>query len=123
MRYLGLVVLIYAFISISGMVFIALLLTSFYIKKKVSKMDEAKWDLYFKSMNTTSYLIRFWIVYLISLFVVSIIEYYVLTAFGFHKGMLFSMLTIILGIIKMIFKFKDNMNVVLEKINKIKNLS
>lgn len=122
MRYLGLVVLIYAFISIAGLVFLALLLTSFYIKKKTNKMDEEKWDLYFKSMSNFAYLIRFWLVYLISLMVIAIVEYYILIAFDFEDSLLITVITILLGIIKMIFKFRGNMSELVEKIDKIRRL-
>lgn len=122
MRYLGLFVLIYAFISISGMLFVGLILTSFYLKKIVHNMDEAKWNAYFKSMNNTAYLIRFWIVYLISLIATVVVEYYVLLAFGFECALLLSVLTMIVAIIKMIIKFRDRMSEVLEKIDKIRSI-
>lgn len=122
MRYLGLGVLIYAFISISGFLFVTLTLISFYIKKKVCKMDKTKWDLYFKSMNNYDYLIRFWLVYIVSLIMISGFEYYILISFNFENALFLSVLTIILGIMKTIFKFKSEMNKLLEKIDKIRNL-
>lgn len=122
MRCLAFAFLVYAFIEISALIFVALLLTTFYVKKKVSQTDEVKWDLYFKSMPNTAYLIRFWVLYLISLIAISVVGYYIFTAFAFEGAMFLCALTIILGIIKMVFKFKSNQIKLFEKINKLRDL-
>lgn len=122
MRYLGLGVLIYTLISISDLVLVALFLATFYVKKKISKMDEVKWDLYFKSMSNSSYLIKLGILSLISLTLISVFGYYIFTAFGFESGAFLSVFTGVLGIARMLFKFKKNKNKLLEKINKLRSV-
>ena len=68
MKYLGSVILIYAFVTLSGLLCTGLILGSFYCKKKLSQMNEEKWEAYFHSVSEVSYLIRFWIFFLGSAF-------------------------------------------------------
>ena len=122
MRYLGLMILIYILIAISGIVFVGLLMGSIYLKKNINKMDEQKWDAYFKSMNTSSYLIRFWGLYLIALAIISIIGYFSFEAFNFTSPILLAGLTMLFGIIKMGYFFKKHKEKLLKQIREIKGL-
>ena len=120
MRYLGLIILIYILISVSGILFVGILLGTVYIKKNINKMDEQKWDAYFKSMDAFSYLIRFWGMYLIALIIVTTIGYFSFNAFNFTNPILLAGITLLLGILKMVYFFKKYREQLLEKIIEIR---
>lgn len=120
MRYLGLIILIYILIMCSGLLFVGIAFGACYIKQKIYKMDEEKWDLYFKSLATSSYLIRFWVLYLIALILVSTLGYYIFKILAFKNCIFLAILTAILGAVKMMYKFDKNKSKLLEMISELK---
>ena len=122
MRYLSLIILIYILIAISGLLFVGVLMGSVYIKKNINNMNEQKWDAYFKSMDASSYLTRFWGLYSIALIIVATIGYFSFKIFNFANPILLAGLTILLGIIKMAYFFKKHKNRLIEQIIEIKAL-
>ena len=121
MKYLGLAILISILISLSGIIFVGLVMGSFYIKKIVHKMDEEKWDLYFKSLSENSYLIRFWTLYTTSLVIVSFIGEFLFNLLGYDNPKVLSMITILLGIMYMAYKFNQNKAKLFDKIIEIRS--
>ncbi|MBC8611303.1 Uncharacterised protein [uncultured Ruminococcus sp.] len=123
MKYLGSVILIYAFVTLSGLLCTGLILGSFYCKKKLSQMNEEKWEAYFHSVSEVSYLIRFWIFYGFSLAVFSVIGYFVFLAFGFSHAGALAVLTAGVGIARTAFRFQKNKRDLLQKLARLKNCS
>lgn len=121
MRILGLIVLIYSFTSLSGLLSIGLIMGSFALKKKASNMDGEKWDLYFKSMSNCAYVLRFGLLYLISLSLIVALSYFVFGAFHFENPIVLSGLTLILGLFRMTWLLATHRTELFEKITKIRD--
>ena len=121
MKFLGLIVLIYSLVAISGLLFVGLMMGFFAIKKKISKMDEEKWDLYFKGITNSGYLLRFGALYFVALCFAVSIGYVAFGAFNFKNPVFLCGVTFIYGALKITWKLTRNKDKLIEKVNKISN--
>ena len=118
MKLLGLITLMYLIVAVSGLVLVAAILGSFAIKKKVFKMDGEKWDVYFKSLSNSDYILRFGALYFISLSTSIYLGYFLFIAFNFQNPVVLSAITFVYGAVKITFKLYKNKATLIDKISK-----
>lgn len=83
-------------------------------------MNEEKWDIYFKTITNREYILRFGILYLTSLFVVTIFGYFIFDVFNFKNPLCLSVLFFIVGLLRIILKLSTHKQELIEKLNKLK---
>ncbi len=120
MKYIGLIILMYALVALSGLLFIGVLLGSFWIKKNISNMNEVKWEDYFKSMSNTKYILKFCFIYLIALIIVTILSQYIYGAFNFKDTKTLAFITFVFGFMKMIWIIIIHKKEMLSKIEELR---
>ena len=120
MKYIGLLILMYALVALSGLLFIGVLLGSFWIKKNISNMNEVKWEDYFKSMSNNKYILRFGFLYLIALIIITILSQYIYGAFNFEDTKTLAFITFVFGFMKMIWIIIIHKKEMLSKIDELR---
>ena len=121
MSFLGLIVIIGLLISISAIIWVGILMLSFYIKKKICKMDGKKWTEYLNNMTNNGYLVRAGIMYLLAILISSILGYFIFSIFSYENPIILSVVVFILSGAKAAFKFTKNKEELLNKIKGLKN--
>ena len=118
MKAIGFVVLAYGMISIASILFIGMLLMTFWVKYKRSHMNEEKWDVYFKTMSNAGYVIRFSLIYCIPMIMVSCAGYHIYEFFGYEQTKILAFATFVFGILKVIYEIMFHKQELLEKCKK-----
>ena len=120
MRYLGLIVIIYLLIAISGIIWVGIIMFSTYLKSKFNEMNEERWDKYFEEIAVSGIIIRGIIMYIVAILIASIIGYFVFRFFSYNNSFILSILVFVLGIGQITFKLLKNKEEFLNKLNKFK---
>lgn len=115
MKAIGFVVLAYGLISIASILFIGLLLMTFWVKYKRDDMKEEKWDVYFKTMSNAGYMIRFALIYSIPMLLISYAGYHIYEFFGYEQTKILACVTFVFGIFKVIYEIMFHKQELLEK--------
>ncbi|MEG2302229.1 MAG: hypothetical protein RSC14_05025, partial [Niameybacter sp.] len=89
------------------------------VRQKVFKMTEEDWNTYFNTLEKGKLLLSGFILYIISLMIVSWMGYYIFKAFAFENILFLSIITFILGMAKILFEYKKRGP---ELLNKLKHL-
>lgn len=93
------------FYPLSILLTVALFLLSVYLKKRIQRMNEEKWDAYFAKLSLTGFLTRFYLLYGMALF----------SAMDFLHPVILSVLFFVLGIIFQIRKYALNKERLVDK--------
>lgn len=120
MRYLGLIIIIGLLISISGIIWVGIIMLSTYSKSKLNKMNEEKWDKYFERITYKGIIIRGIVMYIAAIIIASIGGYFIFRCFSYNNPFILSILVFVLGIGQTIFKLLRNKEEFLEKLKKFK---
>ena len=120
MRYLGLIVIIYLLIAISGIIWVGIIMFSTYLKSKFNEMNEERWDKYFEEIAVSGIIIRGIIMYIVAILIASIIGYFIFRFFSYNNPFILSILVFVLGIGQITFKLLKNKEEFLNKLNKFK---
>ena len=120
MKYLGLMVIIGLFVSISAIIWVGILLGSFCLKKKICKMDGEKWGKYLSQMTATEYLTRGGIMYALALAISSTCGYFVFQHFSYENPLVLSVIIFVLGGVKATFHLTKNKEKLMDKLQGIK---
>lgn len=103
------------FYPLSILLTVALFLLSVYLKKRIQRMNEEKWDAYFAKLSLTGFLTRFYLLYGMALFSVGLLAYYLFSAMDFLHPVILSVLFFVLGIIFQIRKYALNKERLVDK--------
>ena len=117
MRYLGLIIIIYLLIVISGIIWVGIIMFSTYLKSKFNEMNEERWDKYFEGIAVSGIIIRGIIMYIVAILIASIIGYFIFRFFSYNNPFILSILVFVLGIGQITFKLLKNKEEFLNKLN------
>ncbi len=120
MKYKGLILLIILLMSLVCFIWIGLILISAYLKKFIFKMNEYKWDNYFKQIGTKGIILRAISLYLIALSLNSLIAYQLFNMFNYEKPLLLTILVVSLSILMLSYKLIKNKTKLLIKLEAYK---
>ena len=117
MRYLGLIIIIYLLIVISGIILVGIIMFSTYLKSKFNEMNEERWDKYFAGIAVSGIIIRGMIMYIVAILIASIIGYFIFRFFSYNNPFILSILVFVLGIGQITFKLLKNKEEFVNKLN------
>ena len=120
MKLAGLAVLIFALLKAADFLFVPILLGVFYLKKKLFRMDEDKWDIYFNKLSCGGYAVRFLLIYLFALVLVCAGGYFLILFFEFEAPFFCVTVMFLLGTLKALVFLMRNKRKFLDKINRIR---
>ena len=104
MKALGCLVLMLGLWQAAALLLIPCLLGFFFLKKHISRMDSDHWEAYFRRISGCGYLIRFLLLSLLPMALVSVAGYWLFQTFGFANPLILSILTFFLGIARTLIK-------------------
>lgn len=114
------VVIIYlGAILLAKLLTVGLFLIFLYLKKMIQNMDKEKWSNYFKTIDIKGLLIRFFLIYILALCILSILGYSVFESLGYKNSFSLSWFLLFIGCLYVLIKFKKNKALI---INKLKHL-
>ena len=119
MKLVGLAFLIFALLKAADFLFAPVLLGFFYLKKKILRMDEAKWDIYFNKLSCGGYAVRFLIIYIFVLAFVCAGGYYLILFFEFKKPLFCTFVMFLIGILNAVVVLMRNKRKYLDEISRI----
>lgn len=108
-------------ITLSGLLAVGLLLTLFYIIKKVSNMTEDTWGEYFNKLSNNRMLVYGFIIYLISLCLIGVLSFILFELLRYEYSILLSNCFVWIGICYIVFEFYRNKDMLLNKLNRLRN--
>ncbi|OON91410.1 MAG: hypothetical protein ATN32_10450 [Candidatus Epulonipiscium fishelsonii] len=120
MKYLSLILIIPGIFLLTALIFVGVVLGSFFIKKHTFKMTSETWDLYFKNLSDKDVLVRFWALILIALSMACFFGYFIFIAMNFMYPLALTIVTFLLGVLRILFSFKKHGSEFLKKVHKIR---
>lgn len=119
-RLLGYAVLCRVLIAAAGLVFVALLLGSFWLAHKIKHMEGEQWEQYFRSIPTTGLLLRMGTVMALALAAVTALSCPLFAGLGFQQPELLAALFFVAGGAHLLGKFGRRREELLQKLLKLK---
>lgn len=119
-RLLGYAVMCRVLIAAAGLVFVALLLGSFWLAHKIKHMEGEQWEQYFRSIPTTGLLLRMGAVMAAALAAVAAISAPVFARLGFQQPELLAALFFVAGGAHLLGKFSRRRDELIRKLLKLK---
>ena len=119
-RLLGYAVMCRVLIAAAGLVFVALLLGSFWLAHKIKHMEGEQWEQYFRSIPTTGLLLRMGAVMAAALAAVTAISCPLFAGLGFQQPELLAALFFVAGGAHLLGKFGRRREELLQKLLKLK---
>ena len=119
-RLIGYAVLCRVLIAAAGLVFVALLLGSFWLAHKTRHMEGEQWEQYFRSIPTTGLLLRMGAVMAAALAAVTAISCPLFAGLGFQQPELLAALFFVAGGAHLLGKFGRRREELLQKLLKLK---
>lgn len=121
LKLLGLGVLIYALIASAGFILVGFILLGVVVKQKIFKMTEEEWHAYFNSLTEKKLLLSGFILYMSALILMSCMGYFIFRAFAFENLIFLSILTFVLGVVKILWEYKKKGGELLSKLRGLRS--
>lgn len=99
MRIIGLIVLIFILIKAAALLFAPFMLAFMAAKKALCHMDEKKWMEYLGRLTHAGFAVRFFLIYLVPMVIVSALGYLLFALFGYENPLGLAALTFAVGML------------------------